>query len=203
MYALTGADRGTATPKTRATCPTCQATVIAKCGQIISWHWAHESGLDCDPWAEPDNEWHRMWQGFAPPNHREVVMGPHRADIVTVDGTVIELQHSHISVEEITEREAFYGRMVWLFDATEAVASGRLSLRAQDYPPPVPGAMGGASFRWKQARKTVGYTQRPTLLDLGNGMLLWLKKLHLGEPPHGGWGWLIGEHSIRLWLGAA
>lgn len=48
-------------------------------------------------------------------------MGPHRADVVTASGGVVELQHSAISPEVITEREEFYGeRMAWIFDATKA-----------------------------------------------------------------------------------
>lgn len=48
-------------------------------------------------------------------------MGPHRADIRRDDGLVIELQASSISAEEIAEREAFYGEMVWLLDGREFV----------------------------------------------------------------------------------
>ena len=43
---------------------------------------------------------------------------PHRADIMGNGGLVVELQHSSISPEEIQQREAFYGNMIWLFDAT-------------------------------------------------------------------------------------
>jgi hypothetical protein len=58
-------------------------------------------------------------------------MGPHRADVVTASGGVVELQHSAISPEVITEREEFYGeRMAWVFDATAA----DLTVKAQ---PPV------------------------------------------------------------------
>jgi hypothetical protein len=31
----------------------------ARCGQIVTWHWAHLAREDCDPWAEPDTVWHR------------------------------------------------------------------------------------------------------------------------------------------------
>jgi competence CoiA-like predicted nuclease len=27
--------------------------MIAKCGRIYIWHWAHD-GSDCDPWHEPE-----------------------------------------------------------------------------------------------------------------------------------------------------
>ena len=44
QYAMTAAGRIKAEPDTPdAWCPTCEATMIAKCGQVISWHWAHQS----------------------------------------------------------------------------------------------------------------------------------------------------------------
>lgn len=39
----------------------------------------------------------------------------HRADVVLGDGSVLELQASSISADETRSREAFYGRMQWLF----------------------------------------------------------------------------------------
>lgn len=44
----------------------------------------------------------------------------HIADIL-VDGTVIEIQHSPISKEEIRERETFYEKMIWIFDVKNSV----------------------------------------------------------------------------------
>ena len=66
-------------------------------------------------------EWHLGWQRAVPPERREVVMGPHRADIVTASGGVVEIQHSPVSPDVIAAREAFYGdQMAWIFDATQA-----------------------------------------------------------------------------------
>lgn len=53
------------------------------------------------------------------PNFVEVVVGPHRADLIGKDDCVIELQHSPIPKDDIQAREDFYGKMVWVFDATE------------------------------------------------------------------------------------
>jgi hypothetical protein len=36
-------------PGQRATCPYCDATMTAKCGAILSWHWAH-IGQTCMEW---------------------------------------------------------------------------------------------------------------------------------------------------------
>lgn len=102
----------------RAVCPCCKAEVIAKCGTMVVQHWAHRSS-DCDPWSEPESEWHQFWKAAAaPPERREVVIGPHRADAMLESGIVVEIQRSPLSVKEIAEREAFYadncGGMVWV-----------------------------------------------------------------------------------------
>jgi hypothetical protein len=109
-------------PKGRGACPTCGGLMIAKCGHIKAHYWAHESKEDCDAWSEPIGPWHVWWQNLVRPDYVEVVKGPHRADIVGNGGLVVELQHSSISAEDIAAREAHYGDMVWLFDATHRFA---------------------------------------------------------------------------------
>lgn len=48
-------------------------------------------------------------------------MGPHRADIVLLDGRVVEVQHSPIAPKTIIERVRYYGPdMLWIFDARDA-----------------------------------------------------------------------------------
>lgn len=106
-------------PGMRALCPSCGGDVLAKCGSIKAWHWSHVAA-DCDPWSEPETEWHLNWKRRFPPECREVVIGNHRADVRTKNGIVIEFQHSSISVEEIRDREAFYGeRMMWVIDGAK------------------------------------------------------------------------------------
>ena len=104
---------------------------MPKCGEIKTWHWAHEAVRDCDPWYEPETEWHRSWKAHAPEERVEVTMGPHRADIVGSDGGVIELQHSSIGPDEIRDREAFYGRMVWLIDGSPFAENLRVTIDAR------------------------------------------------------------------------
>jgi hypothetical protein len=118
LYALVDGLRQTAAPEKRGVCPICADVVIAKCGERRTWHWAHRARTDCDPWAEAVGPWHRGWQELVRPDRVEVTLGLHRADIVGHDGLVVELQHSPISAAVIGERERYYGRMVWLFDAT-------------------------------------------------------------------------------------
>lgn len=145
------------------------------------WHWAHQSRDECDPWAERDTEWHREWQAVAPIERREVVIGNHRADVVTANGTVVELQHSYLAPDEISERERHYGpRMVWLFDARDAYDRDRfLPRRRREFD----------TFRWKHPRKSIAVCRRPVIPDLGYDRLFLVKKVH-STAPCGGWGHL-------------
>ncbi|MGH3996607.1 MAG: competence protein CoiA [Pseudonocardiaceae bacterium] len=204
-------------PGARGTCPVCEADVIAKCGTVNVWHWAHAAGTDCDPWAESGgmSEWHLGWQNEVPAEQREIVIGNHRADIVTARGHVVEVQHSFISEEELLEREAFYveatgKRMFWIFDAAKAMETrhegpcatdplrcsditheARLDLRKSD------GASDGMyrTFRWKHARKSVAVAGQTVFLDLGRGWLLLLKRIY-PEAPVGGWGYLWTREQV-------
>lgn len=136
----------------RGVCPTCSGSVIAKCGQIMAHHWAHASQDDCDPWSEHVGPWHLSWQEPVQDQFVEVTIGPHRADIRNAEGTVIELQHSSISPEDIAQREEFYGDMVWVFDATERF-------------PAMPS--GDRVFFSLERTKHVTACQKPVFLDCG------------------------------------
>ena len=119
LYANVNGVKSQPTKGLRGVCPACGETVTAKCGGIVTHHWSHLAGSECDPWAEKIGPWHLGWQKLVEPVSVEVVVAPHRADIMGNDDVVLELQHSAISAEDIAAREAFYGNMVWLFDATE------------------------------------------------------------------------------------
>ena len=54
----------------------------------------------------------------------------HIADIrVPETGLVIEVQHSAMPIEEARAREAFYGNMIWIVDATESKGRAREAVR--------------------------------------------------------------------------
>lgn len=116
------------TPKGKGFCPACGCPVVAKCGEILTWHWSHLA-KDCDPWYEPESIWHRQWKEQFPSDWREVVIGKHRADVQTPRG-IIEFQASCISASEIQERENFYQRMVWVVKADAFDFERKLSPRA-------------------------------------------------------------------------
>ena len=208
MYADTAAGRVEAAPGLAGRCPSCGHPVRPKCGSIVVHHWAHHARRDCDSWSEPESEWHRSWKLAVLPERREVVMGSHRADVVTASGGVVELQHSAISPEVITEREDFYSeRMAWIFDCTEAMAAGRIKVEAG--PAQVPE---WDHLTWSHARRSIEACKRPVLLDLGDGTVLYL----MPQPVEPGqelaaryyghaytslhWCRLITRESVEAWM---
>jgi hypothetical protein len=119
LYAIVHAVKTLPLPRGRGVCPACGGKVLARCGAIRVHHWAHESGQECDSWSEGIGPWHLAWQRLVEPAFVEVPRGPHRADILGSDDTVIELQHSPLTPAAIAARERHYGKMVWLIDATQ------------------------------------------------------------------------------------
>jgi len=96
--------------------------VIAKCGRVKVWHWAHKRIQHCDHWWETETEWHREWKNQFPKEWQEIIHTDsgtgekHIADIKTSYDLVIEFQHSIIKDEERISREKFYEKMVWVVD---------------------------------------------------------------------------------------
>lgn len=184
----------TALPALQGFCPGCGEQLIPKCGEIVSWHWSHRAD-DCDPWYEPETEWHRWWKRQIDPSRCEVVMENHRADMVGRNGLVIELQHGSLSPEEARERERFYrnrGLLVWLFNG--ATFLDNVSFRDSD-------AGTYETFRWRWPRKTHWLLRSPLYWDMGDGWLFRVQKVH-SQTPCGGWGYRISDEAfIQKYIG--
>jgi competence CoiA-like predicted nuclease len=156
----------------QAVCPSREAILIPKCGQLVIHHWAHYADRDCDPWFE-ETEWHREWKTRFPEDWTEVVVGPHRADVRRPDGVTFEFQHSTIAPAEIREREAFYeaqGWLEWVFDAREAATTGRFELKTNYREM-------AFSFVWRHGRRSIAECRCPVWLDLGLGRLFAVRKV--------------------------
>ncbi|MBD1865676.1 hypothetical protein NC998_26190 [Trichocoleus desertorum GB2-A4] len=168
--------------------------MLAKCGAINIWHWAHVDTQECDPWSEPESEWHRKWKELVPSHQTEVTIEKngqrHRADIEATDGTVIELQHSYISPEEIHEREAFYGDMLWIFDMREVWESGRFEIEEHGY---------WSKYRWKYPRKHIAFTTFPCFLDFGDACLFQVVDMHIDGSCHGSGDFYEAQSLITEW----
>jgi hypothetical protein len=170
-----------------ATCPNCDDQVFGRCGWIVTWHWSHRGG-DCDPWAEPETQWHYQWktelQSYGAMIEQSILRRGerHRADCIFPDGTVLEIQHSAISVDDIKRREAFYGEnMIWLFDTRDAVESKRLHIRRKP---------DKDTFRWKQPRKSIAFCRRGVYLDISDDKLFYLYRMY-PDAPCGGVGEIV------------
>ena len=173
IWAALGDQRVRAWPNGRARCPCCAAEVHAKCGHIVVWHWAHMVD-DCDPWYEPESQWHLGWKQRFPDDWQEIAVGAHRADVKTPK-LVVELQAGTLSKPEIMERESHYRNMVWLIRGEGFADNLRIRNRGDH-----------VTFRWKWPRKSWWAATSPMVFDLGDS-LLHVRKIY-PEVPCGGWG---------------
>jgi hypothetical protein len=162
-----------AQPKTRGLCRNCGAEVIAKCGQMVVWHWAHKSKVQCDQWWESETEWHRNWKSRFPVDWQEVILHSqitgerHIADVRTPYGLVVEFQRSTIDPTEVAARQNFYQTMIWVIDGCRneldkdhfRLGIGKLN---QD---------GLTGFRWYGKGKLFArwHTTKPVFIDFGDG----------------------------------
>jgi hypothetical protein len=117
-------------------CPHCQAPVMAKCGSKKIWHWAHVAVESCDPWFEPETQWHRDWKNAFGKNQSEIRVEKqnkyHIADVINEAGIIFEFQNSPISADTIMAREKFYGeRMIWVINGS--AFKNNFHLRDQEF----------------------------------------------------------------------
>jgi len=170
-YAYVGDTRMEAEPKLRGVCPSCESEVISKCGKHVIWHWAHRSKLSCDPWWENETAWHREWKNRFPAEWQEVMhQDPisrerHIADVKTSHGVVVEFQRSTIDPEEVTAREQFYKRIVWVIDGTRSeLDSSFFNLSRSGI-----STEGYAYFKWLGRSRLFHrwHTRTPVFVDFG------------------------------------
>lgn len=112
-----------ATKGAEGNCPACGSELIAMCGEVKIHHWSHKRNRNCDPWWEPETDWHRAWKNKFPKEWQEIVHSDdhgvkHIADVKTSSGWCIEFQHSPLNPEERRARNAFYDKLVWVVDGT-------------------------------------------------------------------------------------
>ncbi len=185
-------------PGLMAVCSYCESSVIAKCGSINRWHWAHKSLNDCDIWGEGETDWHLEWKSQFDKNQVEVNIEKcnslHRADVILNDGTILELQHSFITPETILERESFYGSMIWVFDLSDCITEKENRFHVEEKE----NAYGKYySFNWLYPKKHVFYVKQRKAFDLGNGKIFIVKEHY---KPKYGWGDVWEKQQFIDWL---
>lgn len=147
------ADQPDLFPTARARCVDCLGVLIAKCGEINRWHWAHEATDSTCTGSDGEGAWHRAWKVWAEQYgaQTEVGEGRHRADIVWPDGGVYELQSNYLDAVDIANREQHWGdRLTWIYRITE----GRLS-RLRN--------IGDGWFRWQRPPVSMSRHEAPLL----------------------------------------
>lgn len=103
-------------PGARARCYDCPSILIAKCGEINKWHWAHPGDAICS--HDGEGAWHRAWKQWCANQGAAVesVSHPHRADVKWPDGRIWELQRTYTDGATIRKREDHYGeQLTWVY----------------------------------------------------------------------------------------
>lgn len=180
-FALVGEQqRGEAQPDLSGKCPSCGSQMIAKCGEIKIWHWAHLGRRICDPWWENETEWHRTWKGYFPVEWQERIHiasdgEKHIADVKTDSGVVLEFQHSHLNPEERRARNKFYQKLVWVVDGNRRPRYKAQFFKALEEMNPV---SSGPTVRkiflaWSQLLQEWVDPHAPAFIDFGEESPLW------------------------------
>jgi hypothetical protein len=193
-------------PGVKGVCPICGTEVLAKTGYINIWHFSHRSKQDCDNWSENESAWHYKWKSLVPEEMQEVVIKRtfhvrerlselfhdeeriHRADIHNSRQTVIELQHSPLTIPKIQERENFYINLVWLFDFTDATHQFFFKPR-DDH----------ETFTWRRPKRWMIAIGKPLFLDFGGDWVFLVKRLQATgrAGPFQGWGYKISKDDFK------
>jgi hypothetical protein len=111
--------------------------MIAKTGEKLRWHWAHEAADSpeaqrCEARFAPMSDWHWEWQqlfpGWQEKFEKNAETGEvRRADVYVPSGVIVEFQRSALKDDLIEAREVFWTRgdrwLIWVLDgATRADA---------------------------------------------------------------------------------
>lgn len=105
--------------------------LIAKRGTKNTWHFAlypgqKEYNCDQEGYKSGKGKWHKDWQEYSQISHVEIYIKKlvndkeicHIADMKDKYGSIVEFQHSPISLTDVKNREEFYDNMYWVIDAT-------------------------------------------------------------------------------------
>jgi hypothetical protein len=179
-FALVDGKREEAQPNASGKCAACGHSMIAKCGEVKVWHWAHKSAPPCDSWWEGETEWHRGWKEKFPAEWQEIAhVGKsgerHIADVKTAHGWAIEFQHSFLNPEERRSRDAFYQKLVWVVDGTRRKRDKLQFMSAWEL-----GSMVGQNEQIRRVSscscailKEWAGSNKPVFFDFGDEAALW------------------------------
>ncbi|MBK9450130.1 MAG: hypothetical protein IPN95_12130 [Bacteroidetes bacterium] len=180
-FAIVNGIRREAEPKLKGICPSpiCRSEMVAKCGRMKIWHWAHKGNPPCDPWSESETEWHRMWKDHFPRDwqeqiHKDPETGEiHIADVKTEYDLVLEFQNSPIDALERKSREIFYKKMIWVVNGSRGFSDSSIFELGLTLPPICEAPL-TYMVRWFGRGKLLHNWSEatcPVYIDFGNGIL--------------------------------
>ena len=186
----------------RGLCAECGGVMRARTGLVRIWHWAHiEADPDCA--AALESEWHLAWKDLGADGSEEVRVGNRRADVLAPGGFAVEFQASSASAEEVRAREADWGvqgGMVWVFRADREFAAGRIvlsdSFRGWDASLLKPETRSTLDVTWSRAPERIRAARAPSLIDFGDGQLLFVGGWRNGSSPLSGYGWRVSRDWV-------
>ena len=179
-FAHVNEQRQEAQPGLSGNCLICDHPMVAKCGEVKIWHWAHQGKRVRDPWWENETEWHRNRKGQFPAHWQEVVQHAatgekHIADVKTDRGWVIEFQYSYLKPEERRSRDNFYPKLIWVVNGTKRKKDRPQLIKAWNEGAPI-GAGSPVRRIFSDGclllREWVG-SNAPIIFDLGELEVLW------------------------------
>lgn len=167
-----------------AHCPYCDQPVIAKCGQIIAWHFAHRADSSRCDWDRDETEWHLNWKSHAPVERCERLGSKEgklaRADVIA-DGVAIEFQSAYLDDAFRERREYVWdgshptlANILWVVDARHILnSSGNKLNRSPDQT--------SATLIWKHPSKWWRDCEGAVVLDIGAEELFLVTEVRTGE----------------------
>lgn len=184
-------------------CGCCKEQVLAKCGEIKIWHFAHEKKSQCEVALYGGmTKWHLEWQERFPEKCREITREyfgiRHRADVIC-NNTVFECQKKMMPLEVMLERENFWRKagytFYWIFESQKVDSYGEPWFQIlKTY-------NGDArSFKWRHAPEIAANISGNILIDIGNENFFSIKKFHRSSRPYAGWGNVKPISSIQDWI---
>lgn len=198
-YALTVIGKVAAERGLTGVCPHCNTPVIPKCGEINVHHWAHKSLSECDTWSEGETDWHLKWKSYFPPEYTEVTVVrdgiKHRADLRLSTGWIVEFQNSPISIDAIRERNEFWGKVIWIFNAHD-IYNDRFEWSAAPDRLIINSNKGYDTFKWLHAKRSLSELTF-FVLDFGVTVFM-VKKAYFDESPVRGWGYYRNKNYFLL-----
>lgn len=110
---------------TKAFCPCCGKSMVAKAGEVRIPHWAHCKAERCDEWWEPETEWHVEWrnrflnvEGAVAKVEIEHVLekngAKHFSDVRINDELSLVLRRARLDENTINNRISFFGDLIWI-----------------------------------------------------------------------------------------